>query len=120
MFQFKKYVKNSSNLGKPTTTSNQDGSTTLVWTREVNAGVSEELTYTVLVTGDVDIVHNKATVKYGDGPEIEIPELSNPVKTDGIIDVPNTASTIAIASVITGIVLVGAGGYLVYRRYNKA
>ena len=118
------YVDNSAKIGdtslNPTVTKNSDGSTTLVWTKEVNASVNEELTYTVLVTGDVDKVHNKASIKYADGTEIELPELSNPLQSGSIIDIPDTASTIAIIGVIAGLALVGGGGYLIYKKYKKA
>ena len=118
-----RYVEGSAKVGNtsinPTVTKNSDGTTTLVWTKEVNAGVNEELTYTVLVTGGVDKVNNKATVKYNDDPEIQLPELSNPLIPESIINIPDTGSTIAIIGVVAGIALVASGGYLIYKKYKK-
>ena len=33
---------------------------------------------------------------------------------------PNTASTIAISAILSGLALIGGGGYLVYKKYQKA
>ena len=93
--------------------------TTLVMVVNVPAGKTVDITYSAKVNADaIRSVNNKASVQYGNDPAIDIAELHNPIKQD--VPVPNTGSTIAIASIITGIALVSGGGYFVYRKYKKA
>ena len=42
--------------------------------------------------------------------------IYNELIKDQTVKVPNTASNIAIASIVTGIVLVAGGGYFIYKR----
>lgn len=73
----------SSNLGNPMSkTKNSDGTTTVIWKRTLAAGKSEELTYTAKVNSDaqtINIVSNKAKIKFGTDPEVNLNELKNPV-----------------------------------------
>ena len=89
--------------------------------KEIAAGAKEELTYDVRVTGTTKLVENKATIQFDDDPMIELDELRNPlIPGTQVVKVPNTASQLAVAGIVAGTVLVGAGGYLIYRRYKNA
>ena len=88
----------------------------LVWMKEIEAGKDEVLAYDVKVTGEKLLVENNATIQYDDDPVIKLDELRNPLVENQVVGVPNTGSNIAIISVVTGIVLVAAGGYLIYRK----
>lgn len=105
------------------TTTNKDGSTTLVWEKTVNANANEELTYTVEVVGGVKQVNNHASMVYEhDGKTIFLNELKNPLKETliDVVKIPDTASTIAITGIVAGVALLSYGGYTLYKRYKKA
>ena len=84
------YVSNSSKLlgdtssnasvSDPKITKNDDGTTTLVWSLNVEATTDNTLKYSVKVNDSASImVSNKATVKVGNDPLIELSPLKNPV-----------------------------------------
>ena len=114
------YVSGSAMVGnesfEPVITQNSNGITELVWTRKVDLGKEEELTYSVSVVGNTKVVKNKAVVKYGDKIIARLDELKNPVNVK--IKVPNTASFLAIGVTIFGIALVCGGSYIIYQRYK--
>ena len=97
--------------------------TTLVFEKEsvptdtTDANVYHELTYEALVLGDVDEVKNKASLEYVGSSSITLDELKNPL--DKPIWIDNVGSAIAISGIIFGVLLVGGGSYLIYKRYKK-
>ena len=119
------YVKGSAKVnGKkldPVSVTKDANGTMLVWMKEIAKGAKEELTYDVKVTGTKKLVENNATIQYDDDPTIKLDELRNPLlPPTQTVRVPNTASQVAIAGLVAGTALVGAGGYLIYRRYKNA
>lgn len=114
------YVKGSARVnGKkldPVSVTKDANGQMLVWMKEIEAGKDEVLAYDVKVTGEKLLVENNATIQYDDDPVIKLDELRNPLVENQVVGVPNTGSNIAIISVVTGIVLVAAGGYLIYRK----
>ncbi len=119
------YVKGSAKVnGKkldPVSVTKDANGTMLVWMKEIAKGAKEELTYDVKVTGTKKLVENNASIQYDDDPTIKLDELRNPlIPGTQVVKVPNTASQLAIAGLVAGTALVGAGGYLIYRRYRNA
>ncbi len=117
------YVKGSSRVnGKkinPLSVTKDANGTMLVWTKEIASGKDEELTYDVRVTGEKLLVENNASIQYDDDPVIKLDELRNPLLNNQFISIPDTGSNIAIISIVTGIILVASGGYLIYRKSFK-
>ena len=80
------YVENSAKIGnssaEPIVTKDEGtGETILVWTKILNSGISEELTYSAKINGALTLVQNKADIKYNDRPNIDLDVLKNPVPT---------------------------------------
>ena len=75
------YVASSSSLGEPTITKNSDGTTKLVWNRNLAAKASESITYSAKVTNDADLykVCNTAKVKIGNNNDYSLIPLCNPL-----------------------------------------
>lgn len=75
------YVSNSSNIGEPTITKNNDGSTKLIWViNNLPPSTSNSLIYKAKVTEEaLSIVENKATVQYNDDTIYNLEPLKNPV-----------------------------------------
>ena len=86
-------------------------------TDTTDANVYHELTYEALVLGDVDEVKNKASLEYVGSSSITLDELKNPL--DKPIWIDNVGSVIAISGIIFGVLLVGGGSYLIYKRYKR-
>lgn len=114
------YISGSSNLGEPSVTKNSDGGYTLVWNTSLEAGQSAELTYSVKVTGGVKQVNNNASIKFGDDDPIQLNELRNPLVDTSIVKIPDTGNSIAIIGMVAGVLLIGLGGYVIYKQYKKA
>lgn len=120
-----KYKKNSAKIGstalEPKVTENKDGTTTLVWEKEVEAGKEEVLTYSVDVTGGVSEVRNKAYLQYAklkSGSTTEFDDYSNQIKLNELInpldvEVPNTGLNGSVYLIIIGILFIGAGTFAI-------
>ena len=120
-----KYKKNSAKMGstalEPEVTENEDGTTTLVWEKELAAGNQEELTYSVDVIGGVSEVKNKAYLQYAKlksgsttefdeyGEQIYLNELRNPLD----IEVPNTGLNGSVYLIIIGMLFIVAGTFVI-------
>lgn len=126
-----KYKKNSAKVGttalEPKVTENEDGTTTLVWEKEVAAETGEILAYSVDVEGGVSEVKNKAylqyatlktgsTTEYNDyGNKMFLNELVNPLD----VPVPNTDANKSIYLIILGLAIVGSGLVVIRKTIKK-
>ena len=114
------FVNGSAKIGSdtvdPLVTKNNNGTTTLVWNRDISQGTEEEITYMVSVIGNTRTVKNKASIQYGDKITMKLNELKNPVNIK--IRVPDTGSFLKLSGIVFGIALVCGGGYTIYRRYK--
>ena len=112
------YVSGSAKIGNtsvtPTVTKNSDKTTTLTWSKSLAGNTTEELTYEALVVGDVSRVENNASIKYNNDPEIALTKLINPLVPS--TEIPNVGTKVSIIGTIAGLVLVGFGGYTIYKR----
>lgn len=125
-----KYKKNSAKVGndalEPTVTDNPDGTTTLVWEKEVANNTQEELTYSVDVIGGVSEVRNKAYLQYAklkSGSTTEYDDYSEKIKLNELInpldvDVPNTGVSSSVIFIIIGLMLM-TFGIIVIRKNTK-
>ena len=126
-----KYKKNSAKVGttalEPKVTENEDGTTTLVWEKEVAAETGEILAYSVDVEGGVSEVKNKAylqyatlktgsTTEYNDyGNKMFLNELVNPLD----VPVPDTDANKSIYLIILGLAIVGSGLVVIRKTIKK-
>ena len=127
-----KYKKNTAKIGntelEPTVTENEDGTTTLVWEKEVAANTEENLTYSVDVVGGVSEVRNKAYLQYAklkSGSTTEFDEYSDKTKLNELInpldiEVPNTGVTSSIILIILGLMLMISGFVIIKKKTKKA
>ena len=127
-----KYKKNSAKMGntelEPKVTENEDGTTTLIWEKEVAANTEENLTYSVDVVGGVSEVRNKAYLQYaklksGSTTEYDdysektfLNELINPLD----VEVPNTGATSSIILIIIGLMSITSGLVIIKKKTKKA
>lgn len=126
-----KYKKNTAKIGskeiEPKITENKDGTTTLVWEKEVAANTEENLTYSVDVVGGVSEVKNNAYLQYAKlksgsttefdsyGDKINLNELRNPLD----VVVPNTALNSSIYLILIGMLLIGTGAIVIRKTTKK-
>ena len=82
--------------------------------KSLAGNTTEELTYEALVVGDVSKVENNASIKYDNDPEIALTKLINPLVPSA--EIPNVGTKVSIIGTIVGLVLVGFGGYTIYKR----
>ena len=112
------YVSGSAKIGNtsvtPTVTRNSDKTTTITLSKSLAGNTTEELTYEALVVGDVSKVENNASIKYNNDPEIALTKLINPLVPS--TEIPNVGTKASIIGAIAGLVLVGFGGYTIYKR----
>ena len=112
------YVSGSAKIGNtsvtPTVVKNSDKTTTITISKSLAGNTTEELTYEALVVGDVSRVENNASIKYNNDPEIALTKLLNPLVPS--TEIPNVGTKISIIGTITGLALVGFGGYIIYKR----
>lgn len=81
------YVKNSSNIGEPVITKNNDGTTSLVWTRTLAEAVEETLTYQAEVDSDAkdgSKVSSSTVIDIEDIETINLKGLTNNI----VVEVP--------------------------------
>ncbi len=81
---------------------------------------NHDITITLNAGKKTKMVKNNANIKYEDENEILLQELMNPVvKVESMdVKVPDTGSNITIVGIAIGVVLIGSGGYALYRKYN--
>lgn len=127
-----KYKTGSAKVGttatEPTITNNDDGTTTLVWEKEVETDKEETLTYSVDVVGGVSEVINKAYLQYAKlkaGSTTEFDEYSEKTKLNELInpldiEVPNTGATNSIILIIIGLMLITSGFVIIKKKTKKA
>ena len=95
---------------------NADSPTTLLWVEKLQPGQTYELTYSAKVTGETTIVENNATVMFeGDDP-IGLDILRNPLEQIKTVPVPKTASLVSKIALAAGLILICAGGVVLFRR----
>ena len=68
--------------------------------------------------GGVDQVENTATVKFGNFDEYQLEKLINPLEPV-VVDVPDTAKNMNLIIIFLGIVLVGVGATITYKKRLK-
>ena len=126
-----KYKENSSYIGTTkidpiSVTENNDGTTTIIWEKELAANTEENLTYSVDVIGGVTEVQNEAYIQYAQlksGSTTEYDDYSNKIKLNELVnplevDIPDTGATKSIILIIIGFVLMGSG-LVVIKKYTK-
>ena len=118
-----KYVKGSATINgqkvDPDSIVKGENGTLLVWTRIVKSKTKEVLNYSVKVTGESKIVQNNANIQFDDDSAIHLDELKNPLLLEStVVKAPNTASSVEVASLVLGVILVCGGGYIIYRKYK--
>ena len=121
------YVNGSAKIaGKsvaPKSVTKTANGTMIVWMTDIEKGQTAELTYSAKVVGNTKTVNNNANIQYGDDPVINLAQLQNPlyIKPDNkVVPIPDTGSNIKVIGILAGILLSTGGGYLIYRRYQKA
>ena len=80
----------------------------------------KDIIITVSASSKNKMIKNNANIKYEDEDEIMLQELLNPVVEvqSSDVKVPDTGSKVTMIGIVMGIVLVAAGGYSIYKRYN--
>ena len=81
---------------------------------------NKDVVITVSAGDSTKMIKNNANIQYDGEDEINLQELVNPVvKVESMdIDVPNTGSKVAIFGVCVGTLLLGFGGYSIYRKFH--
>lgn len=86
-----KYVSGSANLGEPVITKNSDGTTKLVWSRNLSKNTEETLTYSVVVLNSAkngDSISSSTVLNIPGEGNIKLGKLSNKVNANVEKDVP--------------------------------
>ena len=116
------------NTGQITAIDNQEidsnGNNKLRFTISLPAKSTVVLTYSAKVNSKAAVkVLNNASVRYDNERLINLNQLENPVYTptpeEKVIPTPDTGSNVAILGILSGLALVGVGGYFIYKKYKK-
>ena len=98
--------------------------TTLSWTITIPANQTAVLKYSAKVNKNVvGTINNTAIVTYEGEEPIELKGLTNRIiatKQKQEIKVPDTGSQLVVAEIVSGIVLISGGAYVIYRKYKSA
>lgn len=127
-----KYKKGSAMIGKdavePKVIENEDGTTTLVWERELSVSIAEEITYSADVTGGVSEVKNNAYIEYAKikaGSTTEYEDYSNKTKLNELVNpldviVPDTGINTSSILIIFGVMLIATGLVVIKKNTKKS